>query len=99
MVVEYLTLPLVVGLLFRPKHSVDEFIDRGSRVRCPSCRWEPAKSDRWCCAPGCGHVWNTFETEGVCPGCNKRWKDTACLRCSVWSPHEDWYELPKWIPR
>ena len=62
------------------------------RIRCPKCQWEPAKHDTWCCAPGCGHVWNTFETAGVCPGCSKQWAETACLRCNAWSPHDDWYE-------
>lgn len=37
------------------------------------------------------HVWNTFDTRGVCPNCDKQWKDTQCLECHRWSPHEDWY--------
>jgi len=64
----------------------------GGRIRCPKCQWEPAKSDRWCCAPGCQHVWNTFETRGLCPGCSKQWTETVCLRCNQWSRHDDWYE-------
>jgi hypothetical protein len=62
------------------------------RIRCPKCQWEPARHDTWCCSPGCGHVWNTFETRGLCPGCAKAWMETACLRCNAWSPHDDWYE-------
>ena len=68
------------------------FLGDGGRIRCPKCGWEPAKTDRWLCQPGCGHVWNTFETGGHCPGCNKQWTDTVCFRCHEWSPHEDWYE-------
>ena len=63
----------------------------GGRIRCPKCGWEPGRNDRWSCEPGCGHVWNTFETAGVCPACSKQWTDTACLRCHQWSPHDDWY--------
>jgi hypothetical protein len=63
----------------------------GGRIRCPRCAWEPAKDDRWRCEPGCGHVWNTFDTHGVCPGCNTQWAETVCLRCHQWSRHDDWY--------
>lgn len=62
---------------------------RGRRIRCPKCGWEPRASDRWACH--CGHVWNTFETHALCPGCGFQWKITACLRCKQFSPHDDWY--------
>jgi hypothetical protein len=61
-------------------------------IRCPACEWQPAPHDAWNCNPGgCGHSWNTFETRGVCPAYSRGWTETACLRCSVWSPHDDWY--------
>jgi len=44
---------------------------------------------------GCGTVWNTFWTGGVCPGCSYRWQITACLACRQFSPHEDWYHWPE----
>jgi predicted RNA-binding Zn-ribbon protein involved in translation (DUF1610 family) len=62
----------------------------GSRIRCPRCGWEPERSERWTCT--CLHVWNTFETRGVCPACGHAWRETQCRRCSAWSPHEDWYQ-------
>jgi hypothetical protein len=65
-------------------------VDAGGRIRCPQCAWEPGREDRWSCS--CRHVWNTFETRGVCPACEKQWADTQCLRCLAWSPHDDWYE-------
>jgi hypothetical protein len=66
--------------------------DPGSvSIRCPVCRWEPSRTDRWSCIPGCSYSWNTFDTRGVCPGCSKRWHETACHRCHAWSPHDDWY--------
>ena len=61
----------------------------GSGIRCPRCRWEPQKSDAWACT--CGHLWNTFDTGGVCPGCLKQWLVTCCPNCGEWSPHSDWY--------
>jgi hypothetical protein len=61
----------------------------GPRICCPKCNWSPHAEDRWFC--NCGFTWNTFDTGGVCPGCLYQWKVTACLRCSVFSPHSDWY--------
>jgi len=62
----------------------------GPRIRCPLCGWQPRAEDRWSCL--CGHVWNTFDTGGVCPGCLHEWKVTQCLACGRFSPHSDWYE-------
>jgi hypothetical protein len=67
------------------------------KIYCPKCAWEPPPSASWKCGPiGCGFVWNTFQTHGQCPSCFKQWRETQCLECRVWSPHEDWYhdELP-----
>ena len=65
------------------------------KIYCPLCRWEPRSGDRWQCFPGCGHVWNTFDTGGKCPQCGKVWRDTVCLACHCWSKHHDWYhDLP-----
>lgn len=86
-----------LGFLFTRKPKLFELLDdlrnRRERVRCPACGWQPSKADAWCCTPdGCGHVWNTFETRALCPGCSKQWTYTECLRCHVSSAHEDWYE-------
>ena len=61
----------------------------GRRIRCPKCAWEPGREDHWSCA--CLHVWNTFETGGVCPACQRQWLETQCPRCDAWSPHLAWY--------
>jgi hypothetical protein len=58
-------------------------------IACPKCSWRPGADARWVCA--CKHVWNTFETHGVCPACGTAWKETQCLMCHQWSDHEDWY--------
>jgi hypothetical protein len=84
---------LLVGFLLRPKHASAPVRDRHVRIRCPLCEWQPAKSDTWSCNPdGCGQIWNTFETGGVCPSCQRQWERTACLRCGRWSLHDLWYE-------
>jgi hypothetical protein len=61
----------------------------GTRIRCPKCGWQPRRHDRWMCV--CAHVWNTFDTRGLCPACGKQWTETQCRRCHQWSRHEDWY--------
>ena len=66
--------------------------DRFGRIRCPKCRWRPRREDRWACEPDCAHVWNTFDTGGVCPKCGLAWEWTMCLACQRWSRHSEWYE-------
>ena len=65
-------------------------------IKCPKCHWEPDGKAYWQCS--CGHVWDTFSTQGVCPKCHKRWQDTSCILhaggCTAWSPHIDWYHIP-----
>ena len=67
----------------------DDLLDAHGRIRCPRCAWRPRKDDAWQCS--CFHVWNTFDTRGMCPACGIQWKDTQCLSCKQWSPHEAWY--------
>ena len=61
----------------------------GPQIRCPLCGWVPRKHDRWMCK--CKHVWNTFDTGGVCPACLHQWTVPQCLACHGFSPHSDWY--------
>jgi DNA-directed RNA polymerase subunit RPC12/RpoP len=70
-----------------PAATDDKLRDKG--IRCPVCRWRPRARDRWQCT--CLHVWNTFDTRGVCPACSFRWRETQCLSCGVMSDHEAWY--------
>jgi hypothetical protein len=73
------------------------------KICCPACQWQPDKYSRWFCismgppenfSGGCGNGWNTFDTRGVCPGCQHHWRHTTCLSCSVTSLHDDWYASP-----
>jgi hypothetical protein len=61
----------------------------GSPIRCPKCRWVPVQEARWSC--NCGHVWNTFQTRGICPACQRQWEVTLCYGCHEASRHADWY--------
>jgi len=61
----------------------------GPNIRCPLCGWSPKKNSLWMC--NCRHLWNTFDTGGVCPACLYQWKVTMCPRCHRWSAHSDWY--------
>ena len=62
----------------------------GNDIRCPLCGWTPSAEDRWICR--CNHLWNTFDTGGVCPNCLYQWAYTCCLACHGWSLHSDWYK-------
>lgn len=65
---------------------------KGKRIRCPKCAWQSRKESRWSCGEPCFCLWNTFDTAGRCPRCNRVWLHTCCLSCSQWSPHLEWYE-------
>ena len=67
-------------------------------IRCPRCDWHPDGNKYWICS--CGHVWNTFNTVGNCPSCERNWEHTQCPGpgfpggCGAFSKHEDWYIIP-----
>jgi hypothetical protein len=67
---------------------------RDPEIYCPKCGYRPKAEDRWSCEPGCGAVWHTFWTGGVCPGCTYAWPVTDCPSCTQTSPHRQWYHLP-----
>ena len=78
----------------------DAVADTGRGIRCPLCQWRPPATAAWVCSSvehpeyfdtGCGTVWNTFLTRGLCPGCGHQWTWTGCLACHKWSRHADWY--------
>lgn len=61
-------------------------------VRCPRCEWRPIDDSQWLCT--CGHTWNTFHTDGVCPRCEITHAATTCLGCKEASTHSEWYVAP-----
>ena len=67
---------------------------RATNIYCPLCYWHPSAASRWVCTRklgGCGTVWNTFDTRGICPKCAWKWEITACPACRKFSAHEAWY--------
>jgi hypothetical protein len=61
-------------------------------IECPKCEWQPDGKPHWSCS--CGHTWNTFDTKGKCPSCNKQWEVTYCPGCGHTSTRKDWYIDP-----
>lgn len=76
------------------KELIRKVLGGGPRIRCPKCAWSPRQTSRWSCLPSCGTSWNTFDTRGQCPHCQRQWKVTQCLSCHAFSPHDDWYAKP-----
>ena len=68
------------------------------KIQCPSCEWKPDGGNYWRC--NCGNVWNTFDTVGICPVCDKKWEKTQCPGtgypggCGLISNHDEWYTIP-----
>ena len=61
------------------------------KIRCPKCAWEPDGRPYWGC-DSCHCVFDTFSTGARCPQCARSWLETQCIKCGVWSLHEDWYD-------
>src|SRR5690606_5942169 len=61
-------------------------------IQCPLCEWQPDGAAHWTC--GCGHKWNTFETNARCPNCGKQAEETVCPGCGEHQPNEAWYHTP-----
>jgi hypothetical protein len=72
-----------------------------TEIHCPRCRWKPPPDARWVCSPeigGCGKIWDTFATGGLCPRCSWHWIITSCHVCRQFSAHADWYHEPEDAP-
>jgi len=64
---------------------------RKIEILCPKCGWRPSEDSIWCHDPGCGHIWNAFDTGGICPNCGGGGTTTQCPACGACSPHSAWY--------
>ncbi|CAF5063961.1 unnamed protein product, partial [Rotaria sp. Silwood1] len=56
-------------------------------TQCPKCNWVSNGEALW--QGERAHSWNTFDTRGKCPQCEKQWTTTQCPICHEWSPHDD----------
>lgn len=64
-------------------------------VACPQCGAAPPAVPFWRCE--CGQLFDTFETGGTCPRCQKRHALTACPECLRKSPMKSW-QVPLPLP-
>ena len=56
---------------------------------CPACKTSPPIGDYWGCGR-CGHPFDIFQTQGVCPHCGAQFAATKCLDCGAVHPISEW---------
>ena len=56
---------------------------------CPSCETSPPIGEYWRCG-ACGKLFDTFETQAICPNCRTRFPVTRCLDCGRAYPMAEW---------
>jgi hypothetical protein len=56
---------------------------------CPSCRTAPPLGAYWQCGR-CQQLFDTFQTNGICPHCAAQYVTTDCLDCGEHHPLNDW---------
>ncbi|MFX1450489.1 MAG: hypothetical protein ACFFCM_06590 [Promethearchaeota archaeon] len=65
------------------------------KAKCPHCLQPPPVGSFWMCSDfesfGCGHTFDTFETNATCPFCGRKFPLTQCINCGQWNPIEDYY--------
>ncbi|MDO8543210.1 MAG: site-2 protease family protein [Opitutaceae bacterium] len=66
-----------------------ERVPRHRGFACPSCHQAPPGGPMWRCE-SCGHGFDPFSTNAVCPHCQARQSATMCAYCGTASPIERW---------
>jgi Zn-dependent protease len=56
---------------------------------CPSCRTAPPLGAYWQCGR-CQQLFDTFQTNGICPHCAAQFVTTVCLDCGEHYPLNNW---------
>ncbi|HTQ87396.1 MAG TPA: M50 family metallopeptidase [Candidatus Solibacter sp.] len=56
---------------------------------CPSCKAAPPVGAIWKCSK-CTNIFDTFESQGVCPLCRTQFPTTACFECGALHPISEW---------
>jgi Zn-dependent protease len=67
-----------------------EKLPRRGGFACPSCRTAPPLGEKWKCDL-CGQLFDTFQTQAVCPNCAKHFPATMCGECGKWHPMKNWF--------
>ena len=68
-------------------------LPRRDGFKCPSCRTAPPIGTYWRCG-NCEHMFDTFETRGMCPHCGVQYATTTCLDCREQRPISEWVVDP-----
>jgi len=64
-------------------------LPRREGFACPNCRTKPLLGERWRCDL-CGGLFDTFQTQAVCPHCAKHFPATRCGDCGKSHPMNEW---------
>ncbi len=68
-------------------------LPRRHGVICPGCKSSPPVGNYWKCNK-CGAVFDTFQTQAICPGCATQFSGTRCLDCGRSYPMSEWFGAP-----
>jgi len=64
-------------------------LPRREGYACPACRTAPPIGDLWKCGQ-CAQLFDTFQTQGVCPYCGAQFPVTRCMECGAARPISEW---------
>lgn len=62
---------------------------RNPGFACPACRANPQIGNFWVCSQ-CKNMFDTFQTQAVCPACATQFAQTSCLDCGQRHPMSQW---------
>ena len=64
-------------------------LPRREGYACPACKTAPPIGDFWRCGQ-CAQLFDTFQTQGVCPHCRAQFPVTRCMECGAARPISEW---------
>jgi Zn-dependent protease/DNA-directed RNA polymerase subunit RPC12/RpoP len=64
-------------------------LPRREAFACPACKSAPPVGAVWKCAQ-CAQLFDTFQTQGVCPYCGAKFAVTRCMECGAAHPISEW---------
>ncbi len=75
-----------------------EKIPRREGFTCPICKNQPRRGLLWRCGQ-CTQLFDTFETNAICPHCQTQYHTTACFDCGNARPLSEWLVPPPIPPQ
>jgi Zn-dependent protease len=64
-------------------------LPRREGFACPACKAAPPVGNVWKCGQ-CGQLFDTFQSQGVCPHCGAQFPVTRCMECGEARPVSEW---------